>query len=85
MEEARPLSALKCLASFLVPKVKKQADKQSSYTAIPNLLIDTPVRITRYTYIIHVASYYFCYLAEFYFIFRVCGLVQQSPLHCPTV
>ena len=41
--EDKSLSALKCLGSFLIPKIKKQPDKLSPYTSIPYLLIDAPV------------------------------------------
>ena len=91
--EAKPLSALKCLASFLVPKVKKQVDKQSSYTSIPNLLIDAPVRIlflSDYYKIAEWCKYLTCIATVFVILqnstsFSVCGFVQQSSIHCSTV
>lgn len=43
LTEMKCITALKCLASFLIAKPKKRDEKQSSYTTISYLLLDVPV------------------------------------------
>ena len=43
LTEMKCITALKCLASFLIAKPKKRDEKQSSYSTIPYLLLDVPV------------------------------------------
>lgn len=50
LTEKKCITALKCLASFLIAKAKKRDDNQPSFTVIPYLLLDVPIR------------YCFCYL-----------------------
>lgn len=63
-------TALKCLVSFLIPKVKKQADKLSSCTSIPYLLIDAPVRILFILLVIVKQMVYMCVIHILFVIFQ---------------
>ena len=60
LTEAKCITALKCLAYFLIAKPKKKDDKQSTYTAIPYLLLDVPVcnNIAYYTMYFKYNFYY---------------------------
>ena len=84
LTEVKCITALKCLAYFLIAKPKKKDDKQSAYTAIPYLLLDVPVCNNIAYYTMHF-KYNFYYQNSAPAAEYLDSRNNHASLHCQTV